>query len=187
MDKEYIINELVRRINNVVRVGIIDAIDYEKKMCRLRYSNSETSPYCYWVVLQAGENMRYYAPSIGEQALFLGIGGNPDIGVILPGVQYSKYMMPDVKEAEGYISRDNVHIKHKYGEELKIESDKTTITIDLKNGDVQIQSEGKTTIKGDSIELDTGGLKSGVVTQYCKCAFTGAMHIEGSKGVKASG
>ncbi len=52
---------------------------------------------------------------------------------------------------------------------------------------VEIAADGHITVNGQGITLNGLGLpKSGVVTQTCKCAFTGGPHIEASQTVEAT-
>lgn len=76
------ITELERLISNILRVGIVEEIDLEKKVCRVRTGENLTD----WIMFgtdRAGAGRSWWAPSVGEQVLIGAIGGELSTAFIL--------------------------------------------------------------------------------------------------------
>jgi len=76
------INELERLITNILRVGVVDEVDVDKKVCRVRTGGNMTD-WIHWGVERAGAGCAWWAPSIGEQVLIGAIGGELTTAFIL--------------------------------------------------------------------------------------------------------
>lgn len=76
--------EIRRLINNLIRVGVVVAVD-AKKGCRVQIGNLETD-WLNWITLRAGSTRTMNAPSVGEQVLILALGGELTTAFVLTGI-----------------------------------------------------------------------------------------------------
>jgi phage baseplate assembly protein V len=108
------LSELERRVSELIRIGVISEVQPEKGLCRVSFGK-RVSPLSPWFALHAGEDRDFWAPSVGEQAVFFSPYGDGSEGVVLPGIFSNKVPVP-----EG--AREGVHITE-YGHGLRIERD----------------------------------------------------------------
>lgn len=74
--------ELIRLLENILRVGVITDVDEESWRVRVQ-SGGLTTDWLRWSATRAGAFNIWVPPSVGEQ-VFLGcIGGNPETAVII--------------------------------------------------------------------------------------------------------
>ncbi len=113
-------------------------------------------------VLWAGQNRGIYAlPAKGSKVVFAFADADP--------------------------SKPYVVVVLGYGHDAPEHPTDTLIIAQNDSVSIEIGADGHITVKGEGITLDGHGVpKSGVVTQSCKCAFTGGPHIEASQTVEAT-
>lgn len=86
------ITELYRLLNNLIRTGVISAVDTDKWLCRVKVGELETT-WINWLTHRAGDARIWWCPSVGEQVLLLSIGGNLETAFALPAI-YSDQSPP---------------------------------------------------------------------------------------------
>lgn len=79
--------ELMRLLENVLRVGIVAEISEDGKSVRVQSGELKTT-WLRWKTCRAGDFKIWCPPSVGEQVLLGSIGGNPETAVLL-GSLYS--------------------------------------------------------------------------------------------------
>lgn len=84
--------ELIRRIENIVRLGVIADVDLGNAQVRVRIDAQDEddasllSNWIPWKSMRAGTVRVWSAPSLGEQCTILSPGGDMAQGVALPGI-----------------------------------------------------------------------------------------------------
>nr|ELR5111150.1 phage baseplate assembly protein V [Providencia stuartii] len=84
--------DIRRLINNLIRVGIVTAVD-AKKGCRVQTGDLETD-WLNWITLRAGQTRTMNAPSVGEQVIILSIGGELTTAFVLTGIFSNEHAEP---------------------------------------------------------------------------------------------
>lgn len=85
LDHNFAISELNRKLANIIRVGLVKEIDYEKARVRVKVGEFLTD-YLPWITYRAGEDKSWSPPSIDEQVIVLSPGGELSLGVVLPAI-----------------------------------------------------------------------------------------------------
>lgn len=87
--------ELLRRLENTVRLGTIAAVRHEAPArCRVS-TGGNTTDWLPWMTGRAGKDRTWWAPEVGEQAVVFSPGGNLGAGVVLPGCYSDSHPQPD--------------------------------------------------------------------------------------------
>lgn len=87
--------ELLRRLENTVRLGTIAAVRHAKPArCRVK-TGENTTDWLPWMTGRAGKDRTWWAPEVGEQAVVFSPGGNMGAGVVLPGCYSDSHPQPD--------------------------------------------------------------------------------------------
>ncbi|HGE8465663.1 phage baseplate assembly protein V [Serratia marcescens] len=73
--------ELIRLLENLIRVGVVTAIDEDNKRVRVATGGLDTT-WLRWSAQRAGAFNIWMPPSLGEQVWLLCIGGNPETAII---------------------------------------------------------------------------------------------------------
>jgi phage baseplate assembly protein V len=81
-----------RRIESLIRLGTVAAVDYLRALCRVK-SGDLTTDWLPWLTPRAGLTRTWDPPTIGEQVLVLSPSGEPANGIVLPGI-YSTVFGP---------------------------------------------------------------------------------------------
>ena len=74
MNIDYRVSELERKLNNMLILGTITAIDVEQHKVQV-ISGELTTPWLPWLTQRAGRDVSYWAPSVDEQVLVLCLQG----------------------------------------------------------------------------------------------------------------
>ncbi|HCW0178831.1 TPA: phage baseplate assembly protein V [Citrobacter freundii] len=85
--------ELIRLLENIIRTGVIFAVDEEKWCVRVRSGNLETG-WLRWNTTRAGAFNIWIPPSVGEQVSIACIGGNPETAIILGSLYSNDHQAP---------------------------------------------------------------------------------------------
>ncbi|WP_213180819.1 MULTISPECIES: phage baseplate assembly protein V [Citrobacter freundii complex] len=85
--------ELMRLLENIIRTGVIFAVDEEKWCVRVRSGNLETG-WLRWNTPRAGAFKIWIPPSVGEQVSIACIGGNPETAIILGSLYSNDHPAP---------------------------------------------------------------------------------------------
>lgn len=76
--------ELSRRLENLIRIGTVSAVDLAAVRCRVKTGNLETE-WLRWHTPRAGQTRTWDPPTVGEQAMVLSPSGEPANGLVFFG------------------------------------------------------------------------------------------------------
>ncbi|SAC89819.1 phage Baseplate Assembly protein V [Enterobacter cloacae] len=85
------LNEILRQVRNILRLGYISDVDLVEGLCRVQTGGMKTT-WLNWLTCRAGRSRVWWAPSVGEQVLLLAIGGELDTAFVLPA--FSRMTIP---------------------------------------------------------------------------------------------
>ncbi len=146
----FTINDLGRRLANIIRLGSIQEIDYQRALATVKIGELETD-WLPWVTANSGNNKNWNPPEIDEQVMVLSPGGELDQGIILPSLY--KNNAPEN-------SADIQSITFQDGSKISFDRSSGSLDLNLK-GDATINVTGNAQIKASSIMLngttDLGG------------------------------
>lgn len=77
--------DISRRLENLIRLGTIAAVDPGTARCRVSTGGLETE-WLPWLAQRAGTDRDWNPPSAGEQCLVICPSGDPAVGVVLLGI-----------------------------------------------------------------------------------------------------
>lgn len=77
--------DISRRLENLIRLGTIAAVDPGTARCRVSTGGLETE-WLPWIAQRAGTDRDWNPPSAGEQCLVICPSGDPAVGVVLLGI-----------------------------------------------------------------------------------------------------
>ncbi len=136
------LNDLGRRIANIIRLGTIFSIDHEKALARVKIGNLETD-WLPWITANSGNNKNWNPPEIDEQVMVLSPGGELDQGIILPSI-YRNNAPANSENIQTIIFKDG-----------------SKISFDNSNGNFDLDIKGNATIKAAGSILFAGGVNLG--------------------------
>lgn len=170
--------DILRRLENLIRLGVIDSIDYEKARCIVNFQGIKTCPLP-WINFRAGSDSTWDSPSQGEQCIVFSASGELANGIVLVGL-YSDTHPP--------LSNDP-DIK------LRQFSDGAVIQYDTKNhhleailpadGTATLTATGGITLNGDTT-INGNVTNNGNVQTNGSTAMTGNNTVGGSQLVQGS-
>ncbi|CAM3888145.1 phage baseplate assembly protein V [Rahnella bruchi] len=79
------LNDIMRLIGNLVRIGKVSELDLTNARCRV-LTGSNVTAWLPWMTHRAGRTRSWWAPSVGEQVLLLSMGGELNTAFVLPAV-----------------------------------------------------------------------------------------------------
>ena len=136
------LNDLARRLANIIRLGQIFEIDYEVAKARIKIGDLETD-WLPWMTANSGTNKDWNPPEIDEQVIVLSPCGELNQGVILPSLYRG-----NAPENSGDIKSIT------FADGSKISFDKTTGNLDLDiKGSATIKVAGNAQIEAANITL----------------------------------
>ena len=86
--------DISRRLENLIRLGTIAAVDPGTARCRVSTGGLETE-WLPWLAQRAGTDRDWDPPSAGEQCLVICPSGDPAVGVVLLGIYSDRYPAND--------------------------------------------------------------------------------------------
>ncbi|MBA8757690.1 phage baseplate assembly protein V [Wolbachia pipientis] len=123
LDHNFAISELNRKLANIIRIGLIKEVDYEKARVRVQVGEFLTD-WLPWITSKAGRDRSWFAPNIDEQVIVLSPYGELSLGVVLPAIYQEKYPPPEnKKEISSVVFKD--------GTKLSYEQEKHHLKIDV--------------------------------------------------------
>ena len=146
----FTLNDLGRRLANIIRLGQIFAINYEIAKARVKIGQLETD-WLPWITSNSGNNKSWNPPEIDEQVIVLSPCGELNQAVILPSLY--RGLAP---ETSGNIQSVT------FADGSKVSFDKTSgnLNLDIK-GNATIKVTGNAQIEAANITLkgnvDLGG------------------------------
>ncbi|QJT94763.1 phage baseplate assembly protein V [Wolbachia endosymbiont of Diaphorina citri] len=144
LENNFAISELQRKMANIVRIGVVKEIDYEKAKVRVKIGEFLTD-WVPWITSKAGKDRDWSPPDIDEQGMIFSPLGELSLGVVLGGIYHEKYPAPENK-------KEINSVKFQDGTKLSYDKDKHHLEIEVVD---------KITLKagGSSIEMTKSGIK----------------------------
>lgn len=136
------ITDLLRRLENLIRLGTIAAVDHQAARCTVK-SGGLTIPNLAWLALRAGSSSDWDPPTVGEQCILFAPSGEPAQGIALVGLYSQQRPAP---------SNSATVRRRKYPDGAVIDYDHAshTLTATLPGGGkAQITAPGGVTVLGD--------------------------------------
>ncbi|MBE8613152.1 phage baseplate assembly protein V [Morganella morganii] len=87
------LNELERLISNLLRVGVVEEVDTEKMVCRVRTGDILTD-WIRWGADRAGAGRSWHAPVAGEQVIIGAVNGELTTAFVLCSLYSDKNSAP---------------------------------------------------------------------------------------------
>jgi phage baseplate assembly protein V len=146
----FTLNDLGRRLANIIRIGTIFEIDFEIAKSRVKIGDIETN-WLPWVNSNSGANNSWNPPEIDEQVVILSPSGELNQAVILPSL-YKSNASSNLLNIQS--------ITYKDGSKVTFDHDVGNLTLDIK-GNTTIKVTGNAEIEAANITLkgntDLGG------------------------------
>ena len=86
--------DLLRRLENLIRLGTVAEVDYPNARVRVTVSELRTD-WLPWLTRRAGGDRDWWAPEVDEQVLVLAISADPAQSVVLPAVYQDAFPPPE--------------------------------------------------------------------------------------------
>lgn len=149
-EQGFTINDLGRRLANIIRVGAIFEIDFEEAKARVKIGDLETN-WLPWVNSNSGNNNSWNPPEMDEQVIILSPSGELNQAVILPSL-YKNNASDELPNIQS--------VTYKDGSKVTFDHDAGNLDLDVK-GNVTIKVDGNAEIEAPNITLkgntDLGG------------------------------
>ncbi|MEC4735612.1 phage baseplate assembly protein V [Wolbachia endosymbiont (group A) of Andrena dorsata] len=153
LESNFAISELQRKLANIVRIGVVKEVDYEKAKVRVQIGELLTD-YLPWITSKAGKDRDWFPPDIDEQVVIFSPFGELSLGVVLGGIYQEKYAAPENK-------KEINSIKFQDGTRLLYDKDKHHLEIEvvdkitLKAGESSIEmTKSEISLKAKRINLN---------------------------------
>lgn len=176
MNQAWRLQDLERRLNNLLMVGTILEVDYAAARCRVGVGEIRTA-WLKWFTNRASNDRSWWAPEVGEQVMVLSPSGELATGTVLPAIYQSAHPAP------GNLA---THRIDDYGDGTRVTYDRETsvLTIDCV-GDIVINNAKSITINtGATLDITAGGSATltapDVTVDSPQSTFTGAVTIQGA-------
>ncbi|MGQ4858809.1 phage baseplate assembly protein V [Enterobacter roggenkampii] len=157
--------ELMRLLENIIRTGVIFAVDEEKWCVRVRSGNLETG-WLRWNTPRAGAFKIWIPPSVGEQVSIACIGGNPETAIILGSLYSNDHPAPGnslkeivIKAPDGAVIRYDADTSALETTGMKTAKLEATVSVTLDTPVVECTKHLKTA----TFEVTKGGKMRGDV------------------------
>ena len=149
-EQGFTINDLGRRLANIIRIGVIFEIDFEAAKARVKIGDLETN-WLPWVNSNSGNNNSWNPPEMDEQVIILSPSGELNQAVILPSL-YKNNASSNLSNIQSVTYKDGskVIFDHDAGDlTLDLQG---SITLDIK-GNVVVKVAGNANIEAENITL----------------------------------
>lgn len=136
------ITDLLRRLENLIRLGTIAAVDHQAARCTVS-TGGLSVPNLPWLALRAGDSSDWDPPTVGEQCILVAPSGEPALGVALVGLYSQQRPAP---------SNSATVRRRKYPDGAVIDYDHATHTLSGSlpaGGKAQLTAPGGVTILGN--------------------------------------
>ncbi|ELS5095648.1 phage baseplate assembly protein V [Salmonella enterica] len=180
--------ELMRLMGNVIRTGIIFAIDASTWCVRVQSGELKTT-WLRWNTARAGAFKIWIPPAIGEQVLIACIGGNPETAMIIGSLYSSDNPAPgsSLKEMvitapDGAVIRYDADGSALSATGMKNASLEASVSVTLKTPVVECTQR----LKAATFEITEGGTMTGNVTHRGGSFTSNGVRVDnhGHGGVK---
>lgn len=155
--------ELIRLLENILRVGVVIAVDEESWRVRVQSGELQTD-WLRWNTTRAGAFSIWVPPSVGEQVWLGCIGGNPETAVIIGSLYSSDNPAPGSSLKEIVLEAQGMKTAHiKASASVTLETPIVECTDHLKARTFELSEGG--TMKGN-VTHSGGSLSSNGVTVH---------------------
>ena len=160
-----ILQDLIRRVSNLLREGVVSEVDYDKARVKVRMGRLNTR-WLPFFARRAGNTIDWDPPEVGEQCLVLSPGGELGGGFVLTGIYSNAHPAPSKSQ--------NIRLQ-KYADGLECQYDQESHTLTISRPDelnVKVKATkldfqtNKVSIKNEQCELL--GLISGAIDSIAK-------------------
>ena len=158
--------ELIRLLENILRVGVVIAVDEESWRVRVQSGELQTD-WLRWNTTRAGAFSIWVPPSVGEQVWLGCIGGNPETAVIIGSLYSNDHPAPgsSLKEIvltapDGASFRYDAEASALEAQGMKTVHIKASASVTLETPIVECTNH----LKVRTFELSEGGTMKGNVT-----------------------
>ncbi|WNI83127.1 phage baseplate assembly protein V [Enterobacter ludwigii] len=142
------LNEVMRVLRNLIRIGIVTDINLDEGLCRVQTGGMQTT-WLNWLTCRAGRSRVWWAPSVGEQVLLLAIGGELDTAFVLPGIFSDDNPAPSA-------SPDAFHVAFPDGAVIEYEPENGALTVSgIKTADVTASDSITATVPVVLVKAET--------------------------------
>jgi len=136
------ITDLLRRLENLIRLGTIAAVDHQAGRCTVS-TGGLLVPNLPWLAQRAGTTLDWDPPTVGEQCILFSPSGEPALGVALVGLYSQQRPAP---------SNSATVRRRKYPDGAVIDYDHASHTLSATlpaGGKAQLNAPGGVTILGN--------------------------------------
>ncbi len=146
--------EIARRLENMLRVGSVDAADYGRARVRIRCGQLVTG-WLPWLTARAGHDVDWWAPDLGEQVLVLSPSGEMANGIVLPALYRGAVPAPETTpDVRSIAFGDGTSIKYDRAAHRLSVSCVGDVTV-TNASTITVQSGGAVTVQAPSVTIDT--------------------------------
>ena len=90
------LEDLARRLSNLVRVGTISAVDYPSAKVKVAYGKDAkgddlVTGWLPWITARASHDITWHAPELAEQVMVISPSGELKLGIVLPALFQSNH------------------------------------------------------------------------------------------------
>jgi phage baseplate assembly protein V len=127
MKNSFVLSEISRRLNNIVRFGTVAEIDHKSAKVRVKIGNITTT----WIpwITTAGTVKLWNPPVVGEQVTVISQGGDLSLAVAIPSIFGGQFDAP---------SGDENIVTLEFSENTSIEFNKTNDEFLMKIEDSEV-------------------------------------------------
>jgi phage baseplate assembly protein V len=148
------IEQLDRRLNNVVREARVTEVDPARALAKVE-AHGLASAWCPWLE-RAGAIRTWSPPTVGERVLLLSPSGEPGLGLILPGGYSDAFGAPHDQAGEFKQTIGDASVLMRDGE-LKLTVDNVSLRVTrdgavVKRGDTELAlTDGRVDVVAEAI------------------------------------
>ena len=140
---QYDIAELKRKLANIIKVGVIAAVDHGKARVRVNLGTTQ-SAWLPWLTTRAGGDVSWWAPEEGEKVLILSPGGALEFAWVLPSIFTTEH-------GSSGSSADRHLVEYKDGTTMSYDRGAHALNVHLPSGGkVRVVAEGGIKLEGNT-------------------------------------
>ena len=87
---DFVISELKRRLNNIVKVGVVSETDPEKAKVRIKVGDLHSD----WRPWTSGSKHRWDMPEVGDSVVMISPNGETEKSIIIPSLYNDQNLPP---------------------------------------------------------------------------------------------
>jgi phage baseplate assembly protein V len=171
-DHEFALSEAHRKVSQLIRFGVVTAVDLANAMVQCSCGGLETE-WLPWFAGRAGATRKWSPPSVGEQVIVFAPSGDTTTGFVLAGFYQDDHPAPSQSATEDRTTFAD-------GSEVIYDAAAHTLTVNVGTGNVIVNCKVATVKAETSVTLDTPeATVTGNLTVQKNLGVTGAMNVQG--------